>query len=194
MKLKILLAATAVGALFAGQARAALVNVDIYTGYSESVGSSISFSGLAQSFGASDINFFTGNGGGWWPLGFATSFGARITSNIFAPTTGSYNFTLGADDGVYVFIDHQLVGSQPGDHSYFTTNVPVTLTSGSHALEIQFFNSFCCQSGVDFALSNGAAFSSGVPEPSTWALMLTGLAGVGYAGGRRRERPAVAAA
>jgi hypothetical protein len=30
-----------------------------------------------------------------------------------------------------------------------------------------------------------------VPEPSTWAMMLAGFAGLGYAGLRRRRRAAI---
>ncbi len=38
-----------------------------------------------------------------------------------------------------------------------------------------------------------AGFQSGVPEPSTWAMMVLGFAGLGYAGFRRaKARPAIA--
>jgi PEP-CTERM motif len=33
-----------------------------------------------------------------------------------------------------------------------------------------------------------------VPEPSTWAMMLLGFAGLGYAGMRNRRRPAISIA
>jgi hypothetical protein len=38
--------------------------------------------------------------------------------------------------------------------------------------------------GPDFNLTLGA---TAVPEASTWAMMLTGFAGLGYAGYRRRR-------
>ena len=38
-----------------------------------------------------------------------------------------------------------------------------------------------------------AGFQSGVPEPSTWAMMALGFAGLGFAGFRRaKARPAIA--
>jgi hypothetical protein len=48
----------------------------------------------------------------------------------------------------------------------------------------------------DFALAGFGNFvpvTAGVPEPSTWAMMALGFAGLGYAGYRTR-RPAAAAA
>jgi PEP-CTERM motif len=44
--------------------------------------------------------------------------------------------------------------------------------------------------GFDFAV--GGAVPRAVPEPSTWAMMLIGFAGVGYAG-YRRARESLAA-
>ena len=41
----------------------------------------------------------------------------------------------------------------------------------------------------------GSVFTTGVPEPSTWALMVLGFMGLGYAGFRRSAKgraPAVA--
>ncbi len=43
-----------------------------------------------------------------------------------------------------------------------------------------------------FALLDGVSvMSTGVPEPSTWAMMLLGFAGLGYAGFRGRRRTAI---
>jgi hypothetical protein len=49
-----------------------------------------------------------------------------------------------------------------------------------------------CNPGVG-CLSKLPVMTGSVPEPSTWAMMLLGFAGLGYAGYRAR-RPAVAAA
>jgi hypothetical protein len=38
----------------------------------------------------------------------------------------------------------------------------------------------------------GVALSNSVPEPSTWAMMLVGFAGLGYAGYRRAREPRAA--
>jgi hypothetical protein len=44
--------------------------------------------------------------------------------------------------------------------------------------------------GPPFSLLDGVSLSS-VPEPSTWAMMFIGFAGLGYAGLRNRRRSAV---
>jgi hypothetical protein len=52
---------------------------------------------------------------------------------------------------------------------------------------------------INAAISNGASsFAIGgtvieLPEPSTWAMMLVGFAGLGYAGYRQRQKLGVAA-
>jgi len=45
-----------------------------------------------------------------------------------------------------------------------------------------------------FALVSDVSLTAGVPEPSTWALMLCGFAGLAFAGRRSARRKAVAAA
>jgi len=50
--------------------------------------------------------------------------------------------------------------------------------------------------GQTFAADNTVVinFASPVPEPSTWAMMILGFAGVGFMAYRRKSRPALAAA
>jgi hypothetical protein len=40
----------------------------------------------------------------------------------------------------------------------------------------------------------GATFTSGVPEPSTWVMMILGFAGLGFMAYRRKSKPALMAA
>jgi hypothetical protein len=42
--------------------------------------------------------------------------------------------------------------------------------------------------------TNAQALTSAVPEPSTWAMMLLGFAGVGFMAYRRKSKPALMAA
>jgi hypothetical protein len=48
--------------------------------------------------------------------------------------------------------------------------------------------------GPPFSLLDGVSLSSSVPEPSTWAMILVGFAGLGYAGLRNRRRSAISIA
>jgi len=45
-----------------------------------------------------------------------------------------------------------------------------------------------------FSLLDGVSLSSSAPEPSTWAMLLVGFAGLGYAGFRKRSRSVISAA
>ena len=49
-------------------------------------------------------------------------------------------------------------------------------------------------SGADITLAQEVLSTSSVPEPSTWAMMIIGFAGLGFAGYRRRKAAAVKAA
>jgi hypothetical protein len=48
--------------------------------------------------------------------------------------------------------------------------------------------------GPPFSLLDSVSLSSGVPEPSTWAMMFIGFAGLAYAGLRNRKRSAISVA
>jgi hypothetical protein len=48
--------------------------------------------------------------------------------------------------------------------------------------------------GPPFSLLDGVSLSSSVPEPSTWAMMFIGFAGLGFAGLRSRRRSAISVA
>ena len=64
------------------------------------------------------------------------------------------------------------IQSNPGTYDLTFSNVSCTLTSGANC-------------GTDTP-TYGISFT--VPEPSTWAMMLLGFAGLGYAGWRRSAR------
>ena len=72
-----------------------------------------------------------------------------------------------------------------------------TVAAGSQSIEIEYFLTY--NSGTSAASGDGFGFTyalvdpplSDVPEPSTWAMMLIGFAGLAFAGYRARVRPAV---
>jgi hypothetical protein len=45
--------------------------------------------------------------------------------------------------------------------------------------------------GAGEAISGSGSFTASVPEPSTWAMMLLGLAGLCFVGARKRPRLAL---
>jgi hypothetical protein len=53
----------------------------------------------------------------------------------------------------------------------------------------QFDRVVAASSSNSFEFDNVAAGTSAVPEPSTWAMLLIGFAGIGYAGFRRSKGP-----
>jgi len=56
---------------------------------------------------------------------------------------GIHNFTIGADDGVRLYIDGSLVPVSPtnswGDHSYITYAAQVNLTAGAHSFILEYY-------------------------------------------------------
>jgi hypothetical protein len=67
---------------------------------------------------------------------------------------------------------------------------PVSAATGAFTSdETQFAINFTAASQ---SFGGSAQLTTGVPEPSTWAMMLIGFAGLGYAGYRRATMPRAA--
>jgi hypothetical protein len=63
----------------------------------------------------------------------------RSSRTINLPTTGTYTFTLGSDDGAKLWIDGTLYIDRWVDRSYTTDSVAVSLSSGNHQLGIDYY-------------------------------------------------------
>ena len=88
--------------------------------------------------------------------------------------TESVTFTyegLGPNPNLLTFVDNGMGGS---DSNFLNCAINNPGASGS----------------PPFSLLDGVSLTA-VPEPSTWAMMLAGFAGLGYAGLRRRRRAAI---
>jgi hypothetical protein len=104
------------------------------------------------------------------------------------PTNGGWRVSMGGS-----LIGATLPAVQIGSHDFsgwLTASYDFVATNTSEVLS---FNSFCsladpgCAQVVPpFALLDSVAIN--VPEPSTWAMMLAGFAGLGYAGFRAHRR------
>jgi hypothetical protein len=94
-------------------------------------------------------------------------------------TTGE-TFTVGHDDGLTLTIGTDTVISEPLPTSFVDTIVTYTGPSGN--LPFQLVYGECCGAPADLSISLPL---NGVPEPSTWAMMALGFAGLGFLGYRK---------
>ncbi|WP_394764205.1 PEPxxWA-CTERM sorting domain-containing protein [Phenylobacterium sp.] len=178
MRNSLLGAAASLVLLAAGAAQAG-VTTYVYNGHTQ-VGGGAPFSDLVGVLNTPGISFGTDTGFNWHPFGLF-DFGTDSFGTVVVAADGIYTFDLSSDDGSQVFIDGNSFISRPGPHGPDSTSGTIFLSAGVHAFEVQFFE--CCggPSGLDFDLANGVVIGGGVPEPASWALMLTGFFGLGGA-------------
>ncbi len=151
----------------------AQVNVTTYGSYVENAGTGLTFSDPLGTQTWASINSNVAFPGDTWNT--ADIFAADITSMLDVASAGIYTFNLASDDGSYVFVDGVLIGDEPGAHSVYSTSFTDTLTAGHHAIEVQFYNQFCCGSGVELDLPSGVSLVSSVPEPGNQPMLFGGL-------------------
>jgi len=136
---------------------------------------SYTLGGFLASGGATNVNFFGG----------ATA-GDNLNSTLMEVTgsvtvTSGETFGVGHDDGFSLRIGGWL-DSTPGPTSFIVTPVTYTGPSGTFAFKLAYGE--CC--GPPAFLTVDLPLSS-VPEPSTWAMMGLGFAGLGFFGYRARK-------
>jgi len=135
-----------------------------------------------NSAGLYDQHLFTPNGTGH---NDSSNFQTAIltTTNLLANTT--YTISYSGDDDVFLGFNGQVISQDGGVHQegQFTT-VSFNTGAADHQLEIFFADRYSVESELDFTIS-------AVPEPSTWAMMVMGFAGIGFMTFRRKQRLAV---
>jgi PA14 domain/PEP-CTERM motif len=179
---------------FGQQAQAGVVSVTYYHDFHETVGSGISFSDSFAIESLNSISELRDAGGtsspGWLPG--TTLFGADFRTSINVTSGGTYKFDLGTDDASYLFIDGKLVANQANTHGFFLFSNQIPLAAGVHFLELQYDNNHPELAVADLVLPGGITYvASAVPEPSTWAMMILGFIGIGFAAHRRKSRAAL---
>ena len=115
----------------------------------------------------------------WWA--------AAQQQNFYGDTASQWQVSLGADTQSTAFAN---IASQ-GFSGWMYQSFTYTATSSSEVL------SFFANGGPPvppFALLDGVSLEAAIPEPSTWAMLLTGFAGLGYSGLRAARRRTAALA
>ena len=107
----------------------------------------------------SAVNFDWGSGS---PTSSINSdcFAARWTRNVDT-SAGIYVFKILIDDGARVYVDNHVVIDQWSDHDHAEFTAPVTLSAGSHAIKIEYYEHFG-SAAVKFSYSKVLA------DPNTW--------------------------
>jgi hypothetical protein len=186
-------ACAALTALFCTGASASTIDysVDLVSGTTSVVGE-ITTDGQTGTLGQGDItgvDLVISNAGGLKTL--TALNGLNVTgSDLTATLSGLfYNFSS-SNNGSFVFIQNFATGGL-----LCFNNSAVTCNGGSSsavAVSIGNTTSFIHESGnVEIG---SAAVVAGVPEPSTWAMMILGFGGVGFMAYRRKAKPALMAA
>ena len=149
-------------------------------------GSSLSNQGW-DPFGPADISHH------WWNIGNGGSVGFNLSGNVLNILWGSPN----DDNTVTFYSGANGSGSQVGA---VTTPNLVSAFSVVDANQPGYLISFTTPVGFESVVfSTGGtafefAFTTAVPEPSTWAMMILSFAGIGAMTYRRKSKPALMAA
>lgn len=75
----------------------------------------------------------------WTPDLPDSHFAVRIVGQIEIPADGIWSFRLGADDGMQLWIDGELLVSDPGAHSFRSRTGIKSLSPGKHDIEIHYW-------------------------------------------------------
>jgi fibro-slime domain-containing protein len=119
--------------------------------------------------------FFAPNGGG---SNDANAFQTAELSGTFtlgAPNTVTFNVT--SDDDAFIYVNGTLVGANGGVHPANFASYADSLGPGTYTLNVFYADRDQVGAVLDFGVTG--ANVNPVPEPSTWALMIAGMAMLG---------------
>jgi hypothetical protein len=120
----------------------------------------------------------------------AATFRAVLT----VPTAESVTLNFGADDDAFLALGDTIISPEGGIHGVSAAPVtPSTLNPGNYDLTLFYTDRHVTGAGLYFPVDTQnvsvtvpPSGGNTLPEPTTWALMLAGLAGLGLL--RRRTR------
>jgi hypothetical protein len=131
--------------------------------------------------GATGVTFHNGAAAGDTLNGTIFEFTGTVSV-----TTGE-TFTAGHDDGMTLTIGGVTVISAPGPTAFTLSTSTYTGPSGNQPFQLVYGE--CC--GAPGVLNVDLPLTSVIPEPSTWAMMMAGFAGLGLAAFRRSRKGAI---
>jgi hypothetical protein len=118
--------------------------------------------------------------------GFET---AVLNGTFTLASAGTVHFTVGSDDDAFVYLNGILIGSNPGIHGLSDVTFAGSANAGVNSLEIFYADREQVAAHLD--VSADVTLTAPVPEPSTWAMMILGFAGVGFMAFRRKNKTAL---
>lgn len=131
-----------------------------------------------------------------FPLGSSTyDYLHNFQINLYTANGSLFSTLSSSTAGSYLDISNNNLGTYGGEQIAFVANgtnylqliVPVTF-NGTGSI-IPGVNTSYAEVGANYAyLATGSVLVAGVPEPSTWAMLLLGFAGVGFVAYRRKSK------
>lgn len=139
----------------------------------------------------------------WWSPDVSAVYNSPLdgsgSQTTFLPQNGGYSgveqVTVGSKDYVFVVND----GFQPRELCYSGSASGCVTLPNSRYEDLAFDGRYLWAADfygnridkIDLLGDDGSILTSGVPEPSTWAMLVMGFAGVGFLAQRRRKRSAL---
>jgi hypothetical protein len=117
---------------------------------------------------------------------------AIFRATLVVPVAEQVTFSFGADDDSFLALGDTVISQEGGIHG--VSAAPVTtsvLAPGDYALTLFYTDRHTTGAGLYFSVDTSnvsVGAPTAAPEPSTWAMMLLGFAGLGYAGWRSKGK------